>query len=82
MHSPLKPHLDVVYRNLRYLKSEPGEGLLYTKHDNLDVIVFRDVDWIGSKDDMRATTGYCTLVGGNLLTWKNKRQHVVARASV
>ncbi|WKA00602.1 hypothetical protein VitviT2T_018942 [Vitis vinifera] len=32
-------------------------------------------------DDRRSTSGYFTFVGGNLMTWKNKKQNVVARSS-
>jgi len=35
----------------------------------------------GSIDDRRSTTGYCTFVWGNLVTWRSKKQSVVARSS-
>ena len=31
--------------------------------------------------DRRSTTGYCTFIGGNLVTWKNKKQKVVSCSS-
>ena len=31
MHDPRSSHMNAVYRILRYLKSSPGKGLLYTK---------------------------------------------------
>ena len=31
--------------------------------------------------DRRSTTGYCTFLGGNLVTWRSKKQNVVARSS-
>ena len=40
-----------------------------------------DVDWVGSKEDMRATLGYCVFVGGNIVSWKSKKQSVVSRSS-
>ncbi|RVW46787.1 Retrovirus-related Pol polyprotein from transposon RE1 [Vitis vinifera] len=30
---------------------------------------------------LRSTTGYCTFLGGNLVTWRSKKQNVVARLS-
>ncbi|KAJ8751774.1 hypothetical protein K2173_025959 [Erythroxylum novogranatense] len=61
--------------------SAPGKGLLFSKHDHLRIEVFTDADWAGSLDDRRSTTGYCTLLGGNLVTWRSKKQSVVARSS-
>lgn len=31
--------------------------------------------------DKQSTLGYCTLLGGNLVTWKNVKQIVVSRSS-
>lgn len=81
MHAPCTHHLDAVYRILRYLKSAPGKGLLYSNHGRLDVAGYCDADWAGSSDDRRSTSGYCTFVGGNLVTWKSQKQSVVARSS-
>ncbi|KAM0001536.1 putative RNA-directed DNA polymerase [Helianthus debilis subsp. tardiflorus] len=40
-----------------------------------------DRDWAGDKGDRRSTSGYFTLVGGNLVTWRSKKQKVVALSS-
>ncbi|RDX72513.1 Copia protein, partial [Mucuna pruriens] len=34
-----------------------------------------------SKQDRRSTSGYYMFLGGNLVTWKSKKQNVVARSS-
>nr|KYP74866.1 Retrovirus-related Pol polyprotein from transposon TNT 1-94 [Cajanus cajan] len=81
MHDPRKPHMDAVERILRYLKSAPGKGLLFSNHGHLKVEGYTDADWAGSKNDRRSTAGYLTFVGGNLVTWRSKKQEVVARSS-
>ena len=35
----------------------------------------------GSKEDRRTTTSYYIFVGGNLVSWKSKKQSVVSRSS-
>ncbi|KAH9753027.1 protein kinase domain-containing protein [Citrus sinensis] len=81
MHSPCKEHLEAVYKVLKYLKKTPGKGLLFKKNNNMQVEVYTDADWAGSIIDRRSTSGYCTFVGGNLVTWRSKKQSVVARSS-
>ena len=81
MHSPRKKHLDAVNQILRYLKGTPGKGLLFSKSENRSVECFADADWAGSVEDSKSTTGYCTKVWGNLVTWRSKKQSVVARSS-
>ncbi|XP_028059657.1 probable disease resistance protein At4g27220 [Camellia sinensis] len=68
-------------RILRYLKSSSGKGLYFLKHGHLRVEAYTDANWAGSVTDRRSTSGYCTFVGGNLVTWRNKKQNVVARSS-
>ena len=49
--------------------------------DHRKVAAYTDADWVGSIDDRRSTSGYFTFVGGNLVTWRSKKQNVVARSS-
>ncbi|XP_073133444.1 secreted RxLR effector protein 161-like [Henckelia pumila] len=81
MHSPCQGHLDVVYRILRYLKQTPSNDLFFKKTNDRGVKTFTDVDWAGFIDDRKSTSGYCTSVWGNLVTWRSKKQSVVARSS-
>ena len=48
----------------------------------MGVEYFTDADWAGSKEDRRSTSGYCVFVGGNLVSWKSKKEGVVSRSSV
>lgn len=82
MHNPGEQHMNAVMRILRYLKSAPGKGILFTKNvDCQRVDAYSDADWAGAIDDRRSTSGYFTFVGGNLVTWRSKKQNVVARSS-
>ena len=78
MHSPRTPHLEAVHRILRYLKGNPGKGIKMENNSSNEICGYSDADWAGSFD-RKSTTGFCTFVGGNLVTWKSKKQNVVAR---
>ena len=47
----------------------------------MDVEVYMDANWGGSTGKI-STYGYCTLVGSKLVTWRSKKQLVVAKLSV
>ncbi|XP_068323337.1 uncharacterized mitochondrial protein AtMg00810-like [Pyrus communis] len=81
MHAPTEAHLNVVKRILRYLKGSIGRGIVMKNNGHTQIIAYTDADWAGNAIDRKSTTGYCTLVGGNLVTWKSKKQNVIARSS-
>ena len=81
MHSPTKEHLEAAYRILRYLKGSLGRGFYFKKGDHRGLEIYTDADWAGSITDRRSTFGYCPYVWGNLVTWQNKKQNVMARSS-
>ncbi|KAK8947338.1 hypothetical protein KSP39_PZI006915 [Platanthera zijinensis] len=82
MHSSRKFHLHAVERILRYLKTAPGQGLVYKPSPTAPTLVsYSDADYAGSLDDRRSTSGFCTYFGGHLITWQSKKQAVVARSS-
>ena len=81
MHDPRKGHMDAVYHILRYLKSAPGKGLIFRRNGHMNIEGYCDSDWASCQDDRRSTAGYCMFVGGNLVSWKSKKQPVVARST-
>ncbi|KAK8924090.1 hypothetical protein KSP39_PZI019084 [Platanthera zijinensis] len=82
MHSPRISHLQAVERILRYLKTAPGQGPFYRTSSSAPTLVaYSDADYVGSLDDRRSTSSFCTYFGGHLVTWRSKKQAVVARSS-
>ena len=78
---PLQTHWIAVKHLLRYLKGTLHYELCYRKHsDNLTLIGYSDADWASSVDDRHSITGYCFSLTktGPLISWKSKKQTVVA----
>ena len=68
MSSPTIDHWAVVEQILCYLKGALRRGILYSNHGHNRLECFMDVDWAGSKKDMRSTSGYYVFVEGNLVS--------------
>ena len=81
MQAPKLHHWKMLERVLRYLSGAPGQGIWMGCNKSSSIVGYCDADWAGDKEDRRSTTGYCTFVGGNLVTWKTKKQKVVSCSS-
>ncbi|CAL2249092.1 unnamed protein product [Prunus armeniaca] len=64
MHSPNISHRNAVDRILRYLKSAPRKGLMFSKNGDFEVVGYTDADWDGSIINKRSTSSYFTFVRG------------------
>ena len=82
MHKPKWIHWKASLHILVYLKSALGRGLLYRCHGHSKVVGYLDLDYAGDRGDRKSILGYCTYIGGNLVTWRSKKQNVVSRFSV
>ena len=81
MVAPRSPHYAAVLRILRYLKGTIFDGLHFSSHSSLTLQAYSNADWASDPTDRRSTTGYCFLLDDSLISWRNKKQIVVARSS-
>ena len=81
MVAPRSPHYAIVLRILRYMKGTIFDGLHFSSHSSLILHAYSDVDWAGDPTDRQSATRYCFLLGDSLITWRSKKQTVVARSS-
>ncbi|XP_020260126.1 uncharacterized protein LOC109836585 [Asparagus officinalis] len=81
LSAPSKSHVEVVKRILWYLKKTPGKGVIYSNSNHTRIAGFLDANWVGSHKDRWSIIGYCMFLGGNLISWKSKKQSVVSRST-
>jgi hypothetical protein len=81
MSQPRTAHWDAVCHILKYLKGAPGYGIKYQNRGHHVIEGFTDADYDGDPTSRRSTTGYCVFMGGNLVSWRSKKQNVVSRSS-
>lgn len=59
-------------------KSAPGKGILSEDRGHEQIVGYTDVDWAGTPFYRLSTSGYCVLVGSNLVSWKSKKHNLIA----
>ncbi|XP_028066711.1 uncharacterized protein LOC114269587 [Camellia sinensis] len=47
----------------------------------LDLVAYADSNWAGDVTDRKSTSGFCMFLGDSLISWKSKKQTVVARST-
>uniref|UniRef100_A0A3Q7IDL4 Reverse transcriptase Ty1/copia-type domain-containing protein n=1 Tax=Solanum lycopersicum TaxID=4081 RepID=A0A3Q7IDL4_SOLLC len=81
MHAPKVSHMDSALRLVRYLKTEPGLGILMSLTGGDSLQVFCDADWGSCINSRRSITRYFIKYGESLISWRSKKQVTVSRSS-
>jgi len=81
IQDPRESRWSAVKRILRYLKSTISYYFCIYKNSSKQLTAYSDSDWASCPDDRRSTSGYCVLLGKNILSWSSKKQPTVSRSS-
>ncbi|KAF5466678.1 hypothetical protein F2P56_016584 [Juglans regia] len=81
MHAPRLPHMTAVTRILRYIKGTPGQGIFFSSSNDLHVRAYTDSDWASCPTTCCSTTGFFITLGSSPISWRTKKQTMVARSS-
>ena len=80
-------HLGMAKQVLRYLKQTQNQSLTYRhsgtpKVPGSPITGFRDSDWAGDATDRHSTSGYIFLYGQTAISWKAKKQSLIALSTI
>ncbi|XP_019224179.1 PREDICTED: uncharacterized protein LOC109205873 [Nicotiana attenuata] len=81
MHAPKKSHYEATLHVVRYLKDQPGLGLLMSSNSTEKVQGFYDSNWASCPMSRKSITGFCIKLGSSLILWKAKKHTTISRSS-
>ena len=83
MSNPGPEHWIGVKRILRYIKGTIDYGLKFkaSNANNVELQGYSDADWAGDVTSRKSTSGYIFQLGGGAISWRSKRQNIVALSS-
>ncbi|XP_070024916.1 secreted RxLR effector protein 161-like [Nicotiana sylvestris] len=81
MQRPCLSHYSAAQRVLRYLRTDPLQGVLLSSHPSFDLLAFCDADWATCRDSRRSMSGFFITLGGAPISWKSKKQASITLSS-
>lgn len=82
MQKSTTAHLQATRRLLIYLLKNPAQGVLFASTSAAQITAYCDSDWASCATSLRSTSGFCILLGSSPISWKSKKQSIVARSTV
>lgn len=73
--------MQAAIRVLRYLVGTVSQGILLASTSAAHLTAFCDSDWASCLMSKKSTTDFCILLGDSSISWKAKKQTVVARST-
>ncbi|XP_047251519.1 secreted RxLR effector protein 161-like [Capsicum annuum] len=64
MQHPKNSHLEAAYRVVRYIKNEPGLGILLSSRESISLKAYCDANWASFPNLRKSITGYLVKFGG------------------
>ncbi|XP_019465318.1 PREDICTED: uncharacterized protein LOC109363473 [Lupinus angustifolius] len=81
LSKPNDKHFEGAKRILRYIKGSISVGIFMPTVSDFKLKGYTDSDWAGCLDSRKSVFAYCFYLDNSLISWKSKKQQVVARSS-
>lgn len=79
--APTEADLQAAKRVLRYVSKTRHLALTYSRSPVSEITGFTDSDWAGETEARKSTAGYVFTLQGAAISWKSKKQTIVALSS-
>ncbi|XP_019241933.1 PREDICTED: uncharacterized protein LOC109221968 [Nicotiana attenuata] len=81
LQRPRKSHMEAALRVVKYIKNNPGQGILLSSKLNNTISAFCDADLAACPFSRKSVSGYLVKFGDSLISWKSKKQTIISRSS-
>ena len=82
MQNPGPAHWKAAKYVLRYLNGTRATGIRYQKQQDEELHGYSDSDFASDVDTRKSTSGYCFIHSGGCVSWRSKKQTIVAHSTV
>jgi len=79
--NPSREHWTALERVFRYLRGTIGYCLTYTGYPDV-MKSYSDAKYVTDFNSVKSTTGYIFMFGGGIVSWKSRKQTVIARSTM
>lgn len=76
-----REHWDACLDVMRYIKGTLDTSITFTKHSPDQPVGYSDANYAGDSGDRKSISGYAFMYAGGMISWKSKKQPIVAHSS-
>lgn len=83
LENPSEDHWRAAKRVLRYIKKTMDLGIVYKPCESPDTLIaYSDSSWASEIDSRKSITGVCLMLNGGIVSWRSKKQSLVADSTM
>ncbi|XP_070026459.1 uncharacterized mitochondrial protein AtMg00810-like [Nicotiana sylvestris] len=80
VHAPKRSHYEAALHVVRYVKNQPGLGLLMSRIGVEEIVAYCDSGWASCPMSRKLVTGFYIKLGESLISWKEKKYSTISRS--
>ncbi|XP_070003269.1 uncharacterized mitochondrial protein AtMg00240-like [Nicotiana sylvestris] len=77
LHQPKKSHMEAAIRIVKYVKREPGKGILLSSSKSEEITAYYDADGAACAHSRKLVTWYLIKLGDSIVSWRSKKQTTI-----